>query len=162
MNSVQVYLYTSILQWSANSPQSPLPISCYTLCSQPSLLFTLLCYPSTLHYSPHPFRTLYSYTQSPTSPSALFYMLAMPLLWMLCKCWYLCMAIKIEKKRAIAHCLFFMPENPYGESCNPTHGQFLTSQLVWAYYNRQFAYYGSNNYWTIRINKEDLTSLSKL
>ena len=42
---------------------------------------------------------------------------------------------KIEKERAIACCLFFMPEDLYSGFCNPTHGQSLTSQLTWAYYN---------------------------
>ena len=41
---------------------------------------------------------------------------------------------KIEKERAIARCLFSMPEDPYGGSCNSVHGQSLTGQLAWARY----------------------------
>ena len=41
---------------------------------------------------------------------------------------------KIEKERAIARCLFSMPEDPYGGSCNPAHGQSSTGQLAWARY----------------------------
>ena len=93
MNSIQVYLYTSTLQRLADSPQSPLPISCYTLCPQPSLP----C-PSTLHYSLYPFCNSRSYTQSPTSLSALFRMLAMPLLQILCKCRHLRTAVKLKKR----------------------------------------------------------------
>ena len=44
---------------------------------------------------------------------------------------------KIEKERAIARCLFSMPEDPYGGSCNPAHGQSSTGQLAWARYNAQ-------------------------
>ena len=100
-------LYTSMLRRSADGPQSPLPISCYTLCPRPLLPFTLLPYPSTLHYSPHPFRTPRSYTQSPTSPSALFRTLATPLLWMPRKCQYLCTAVK-SKKRGLSPIASFL------------------------------------------------------
>ena len=134
MNGVQVYLYTSMLRRPADGQQSPLPISGYTFCPRPPLPFTLLPYPSTLYYSPHPFRTPRSYTQSPTSPSALFRTLATPLLRMPRKCRYLRTAVKSKKERAIARCLFSMPEDPYGGSCNPAHGQSSTGQLAWARY----------------------------
>ena len=98
MNSIQVYLYTSILWQLVNSLQSPLPISCYTLCPWPPLPCTLLLYPSTLYYSPYSFHNPHSYTQSPTSPSALFHTLATPLLQMPHKCRHLCMAVKLKKR----------------------------------------------------------------
>ena len=109
MNSIRVYLYTSTLWQSADSPQSPLPISCYTLClcPRPPLPFPLLPYPSTLHYSLHPFCTPCSYTQSPTGPSALFRMLAMPLLQMPRKCRYLRTAVK-SKKRGLSPVASFL------------------------------------------------------
>ena len=107
MNGVQVYLYTSTLRHPANSQQSPLPISGYTFCPWPPLPFTLLPYPSTLHYSPHPFRTPHSYTQSPTSPSALFRMLATSLLRMPRKCQYLRTAVK-SKKRGLSPVASFL------------------------------------------------------
>ena len=107
MNGIRVYLYTSMLRRSADGLQSPLPISCYTLCPRPPLPFTLLPYPSTLHYSPHPFRTPRSHTQSPTSPSALFCMLATPLLRMPRKCQHLRMAVK-SKKRGLSPVASFL------------------------------------------------------
>ena len=107
MNGVQVYLYTSMLRRPADGQQSPLPISGYTFCPRPPLPFTLLPYPSTLHYSPHPFRTPRSYTQSPTSPSALFRTLATPLLRMPRKCRYLRTAVK-SKKRGLSPVASFL------------------------------------------------------
>ena len=97
--------YRSMLQRSADGP----PISCYTLClcPRPPLPFTLLPYPSTLHYSPHPFRTPRSYTQSSTSPSALFRTLATPLLRMPRKCRYLHTAVK-SKKRGLSPVASFL------------------------------------------------------
>ena len=107
MNGVQVYLYTSMLRRPADGQQSPLPISGYTFCPRPPLPFTLLPYPSTLHYSPHPFRTPRSYTQSPTSLSALFRTLATPLLRMPRKCRYLRTAVK-SKKRGLSPVASFL------------------------------------------------------
>ena len=110
MNGVQVYLYTSMLRRPADGQQSPLPISGYTFCPRPPLPFTLLPYPSTLHYSPHPFRTPRSYTQSPTSPSALFRTLATPLLRIPCKCQYLRTAVKSKKRGLLPIASFLCPK----------------------------------------------------
>ena len=41
---------------------------------------------------------------------------------------------KIEKERAITRCLFFIPKDLYGGSCNPVHRQSSTSQLAWTCY----------------------------
>ena len=127
MNGIQVYLYTSILQRPADSQQSLLPISGYTFCPRLPLPFTLLpylstlhypaslpvnsalLYPLTLHYPPYPFRNPCSYTQSPTGPSALFRMLAMPLLQMPCKCRHLHTAVKSKKRGLLPVASFLCP-----------------------------------------------------
>ena len=75
-----------------------LPPATATLHPAPLPINPVLPYPSTLHYPPHPFRNPRSYTQSPTSPSTLFRVLATPLLQTPCKCRHLCTAVKLKKR----------------------------------------------------------------
>ena len=94
---------------------APLPVD-------PALLSTSLPYSSQLYSVPHKSLCplLYASYASPADATQV------PILAYGCK---------IEKKRAIARCLFSMPEDLYGRSCNPAHGQSSTGQLAWARYN---------------------------
>ena len=93
---------------------APLPVD-------PALLSTSLPYSSQLYSVPHESLCplLYVGYISPVD--------TMQVLTLAYSC-------KIEKERAIARCLFSMPEDPYGGSCNPAHGQSSTGQLAWARY----------------------------
>ena len=127
--------YGSIYTQVHYSLQSPLLTFCHTLYPWPLLPFTLLPYPLTLHYSLYPFCNPCSYTQSLTSPCFFPYTsYASPT--DATQVLTLVYSYKIEKERAVAYCLFFMPENPYSGSCNPVHRQSLTGQLTWAHYTR--------------------------
>ena len=75
-----------------------LPPAAATLHFAPLPIDPILPYPSTLHYPPHPFRNPRSYTQSSTSPSALFRVLAIPLLQTPHKCQHLRTAVKLKKR----------------------------------------------------------------
>ena len=84
-----------------------LPPATTTLHPAPLLVDPVLPYLSTLHYPPHSFCNSCSYTQSPTSPFAPFYVLATPLLQMLHKCRHLYMAVK-SKKRGLSPVASFL------------------------------------------------------
>ena len=75
-----------------------LPPAAATLHSAPLPINPVLSYLSTLHYPPHPFHNPRSYTQSLISPSALFCVLATPLLQTPRKCQHLCTAVKLKKR----------------------------------------------------------------
>ena len=94
---------------------APLPVD-------PALLSTSLPYSSQLYSVPHKSLCPLPYTSYASPADAT----QVPILAYGCK---------IEKERAIARCLFSMPEDPYGGSCNPAHGQSSTGQLAWACYN---------------------------
>ena len=93
---------------------APLPVD-------PALLSTSLPYSSQLYSVPHKSLCPLPYTSYASPADAT----QVPILAYGCK---------IEKERAIARCLFSMPEDPYGGSCNPAHGQSSTGQLAWARY----------------------------
>ena len=136
MNGVWVYLYTSMLQRSADGLQSPsahflldplppaaAPLHSTPLPVDPALLSTSLPYSSQLYSVPHKSLCPLPYASYASPADAT----QVPILAYGCK---------IEKERAIARCLFSMPEDLYGESCNPAHGQSSTGQLAWARYIR--------------------------
>ena len=94
---------------------APLPVD-------PALPSTSLPYSSQLYSVPHKSfcPLLYASYASPADATQV------PILAYGCK---------IEKERAVACCLFSMPKDLYGGSCNPVHRQFSTGQLAWAHYN---------------------------
>ena len=100
----------------ATAPLHPAPLPV-----DPALLSTSLPYSSQLYSVPHKSLCPLSYTSYASPADAT----QVPILAYGCK---------IEKERAIARCLFSMPEDPYGGSCNPAHGQSSTGQLAWARY----------------------------
>ena len=127
-----IHKYTTVPGWRLTIPSAHLwlyllpPPAAATLHPTPLPIDPALPYSSTLHYPPYSFHNPCSYTQSPheslcplpcasyASPADTTQVLTLV---------YGC---KIEKERAVAHCLFSMPENPYGRSCNPAHGQSST------------------------------------
>ena len=127
MNSIQKYA-TAIGRWPTHLLLYPLPLppAAATLHPtplpvDPALLSASLLYSLQLYSIPH--RSLYPLPYvgyaSPTDATQV------PTLAYDCK---------IEKERAVTHCLFSIPKDLYSRSCNPVHGQSLTSQLVWACY----------------------------
>ena len=89
-----------------------LSLAAITLHPAPLLVDPVLPYPLTLHYPPHLFRNPHSYTQSPTSPSALFRVLAMSFLQSPCKCQHLRTAVK-SKKRGLSPVASFLCPRTY-------------------------------------------------
>ena len=114
---------TAIGRWptipSAHLLLDPLPPAAAPL--HPALLSTSLLYSSQLYSVSHKSLCPLPYTSYASPADAT----QVPILAYGCK---------IEKERAIARCLFSMPEDPYGGSCNPAHGQSSTGQLAWARY----------------------------
>ena len=128
MNGIQKYA-TAIGRWPTHLLLYPLPLppAAATLHPtplpvDPTLLSASLLYSLQLYSIPH--RSLcplpYVGYASPADATQVL---------------TLAYGCKIEKERAIARCLFSMPEDPYGGSCNPAHGQSSTGQLAWARYS---------------------------
>ncbi|PAV16778.1 hypothetical protein PNOK_0839800 [Pyrrhoderma noxium] len=100
----------------AAAPLHPVPLPV-----DPALLSISLPYSSQLYSVPHKSLCPLPYASYASSADATQVLI-------------LAYGCKIEKERAIARCLFSMPEDPYGGSCNPVHGQSSTGQLAWARY----------------------------
>ena len=103
-------------------PSTAAPLHPTPLPVDPALLSTSLPYFSQLYSVPHKSLCPLPYASYASPADAT----QVPILAYGCK---------IEKERAIAHCLFSMPEDPYGRSCNPAHRQSSTGQLAWACYS---------------------------
>ena len=93
---------------------APLPVD-------PALLSTSLPYSSQLYSVPHKSLCPLPYASYASPADAM----QVPILAYGCK---------IEKEKAITHCLFSMPKDLYSRSYNPVHRQSLTGQLAWAHY----------------------------
>ena len=122
-----IHKYTIVISQQPTIPSAhlllySLPLATTTLHPAPlpvdlALLSTSFSYSLQLYSIPHKSFCLLLYASYTSSVNAM----QVPTLVYGCK---------IKKERAVARCLFSMPEDPYGESCNPVHRQSLTGQLA--------------------------------